>query len=199
MIKGILFDMDGVVVTQELNFAAIKREIFGDTSGFILERMEQLDAAGLARANAILDRHETEAAHAARSNDGVVPFLRWMEREGLRRGLVTRNCRKTVDILQERLGLRFEAIVTREDAAPKPSPEPVRLACRTLGLEPAETVFVGDGEFDMQAGRAAGCTTVLLKNAKYPSSQNADYAIERFADLRAVVERLRVARTHRGG
>ena len=39
MIKGILFDMDGVVVTQELDFAAIKREIFGDTSGFILERM----------------------------------------------------------------------------------------------------------------------------------------------------------------
>ncbi len=199
MIKGILFDMDGVVVTQELDFPAIKREIFGDTSGFILERMEQLDAAGLARANAILDRHETDAAQVARPNDGVVPFLGWMEREGLRRGLVTRNSRKTVGILQERLGLGFDAIVTREDAAPKPSPEPVRLACRILGLEPADTIFIGDGEFDMQAGRAAGCTTVLLKNAKYPSSRNADYVIERFADLRAVVERLRAGPAHHGG
>jgi HAD superfamily hydrolase (TIGR01509 family) len=199
MIKGILFDMDGVVVTQQLDFAAIKREIFGDGSGFILERMELLDAAGLARANAILDRHETEAAHIAQPMDGVVPFLGWMEREGLRRGLVTRNSRKTVGILQERLGLRFDAIVTREDAAPKPSPEPVLVACRILGVAPAETVFIGDGEFDMLAGRTAGCTTVLLMNTKYPSSPNADYQIERFAELRGVVERLRAGETRRSG
>ena len=47
-IRGILFDMDGVVVHQRLDFPAIKREIFGDTEGFILERMATPPPVGLA-------------------------------------------------------------------------------------------------------------------------------------------------------
>ena len=48
-LRGILFDMDGVVVRQRLDFAAIKREIFDDTEGYILERMATLPAAERAR------------------------------------------------------------------------------------------------------------------------------------------------------
>ncbi len=74
-IGGILFDMDGVVVQQRLDFPAIKREIFGDTQGFVLERMAGLPPTERARADAILEGHETAAAADAEPMDGILPFL----------------------------------------------------------------------------------------------------------------------------
>ena len=187
-IGGILFDMDGVVVQQRLDFLAIKREIFGDTHGFILERMAELPAAERARADAILERHETAAAAEAEPMDGILPFLQWMEARGLRRGLVTRNSRKSVDLVLARLGLRFDAVVTREDAPPKPAPEPVWLGCRRLDLAPSEVLFVGDFEFDMLAGRRAGVRTVLLRGPALKASQHADLSVDSLAELRASLE-----------
>ncbi len=188
-VKGILFDMDGVIVRQELDFMAIKREIFGSTEGFILERMAALEGAARARAEAILERHETEAALAAVPVDGVVELFAWLEGRRLRRGIVTRNSQRSVAIVQERLGIRVDAVVTREDAAPKPSPEPILLACRRLGIAPTQGLFVGDFEFDMLAGRRAGITTVLLKNPIMQQSENADHVIESFRDLQALLAR----------
>jgi HAD superfamily hydrolase (TIGR01549 family) len=187
-IAGILFDMDGVIVHQRLDFPAIKREIWGDTDGFILERMATLGGEALARAEAILERHETAAAMEATAMDGVRPFLAWMEARRLRRGLVTRNSRKSVEIVLERLGLRFDAVVTREDAPPKPAPDPVLLACRRIGLPPAQVLFVGDFEFDMLSGRRAGTATALLRGQVQRSSEHADLTVDSLADLRQVLE-----------
>jgi HAD superfamily hydrolase (TIGR01509 family) len=187
-IGGILFDMDGVVVRQRLDFLAIKREIFGDTGGFILERMAELSPAARARAEAILERHETAAAVEAEPMDGILPFLAWMDARDLRRGIVTRNSRKSVDVVLTRLGLRFDAVVTREDAPPKPAPDPVLLACRRMGLPTSEVLFVGDFEFDMLAGRRAGVRTVLLRSHVMTSSEHADLVVDSLGELRVLLE-----------
>ena len=187
-IGGILFDMDGVVVRQRLDFPAIKAEIFGTTHGFILERMAALSPPERARAEALLERHETAAAADAEPMDGIVPFLAWMESRGLRRGLVTRNSRKSVEMVLARLALRFEAAVTREDAPPKPAPEPVWLACRRMRVPPSEAMLIGDFELDMQAGRRAGVRTVLLRNPAQGSSEYADLAVDSLDELRGVLE-----------
>ena len=187
-IRGVLFDMDGVVVHQRLDFLAIKREIFGNTEGFILERMEGLPDAERRRAEAILERHETAAAMTAEPMDGIRPFLAWMETRQLRRGLVTRNSRKSVELVLGRLGLRFDAVVTREDAPPKPAPDPVWLACHRMNVEPADVLFVGDYEFDMVSGRRAGTRTVLLRSTTMTESANADYSVASLAELRERLE-----------
>jgi HAD superfamily hydrolase (TIGR01509 family) len=187
-IGGILFDMDGVVVEQRLDFLTIKQEIFGSTHGFILERMRDLGPPERARAEAILERHEAAAAAAAIPMNGIIPFLAWMEARGLRRGLVTRNSRKSADMVLARLDFRFDAVVTREDAPPKPAPDPVWLACGQMGLPPSAVLFVGDFEFDMLAGRRAGVRTVLLRNEEQPSSDHADYIVDSLAELRRLLE-----------
>jgi HAD superfamily hydrolase (TIGR01549 family) len=171
-----------------LDFLAIKREIFGNTEGFILERMEGLPEAERRRAEAILERHETAAAMTAEPMDGIQPFLAWMETRQLRRGLVTRNSRKSVELVLGRLGLRFDAVVTREDAPPKPAPDPVWLACRRMHVEPADALFVGDYEFDMVSGRRAGTRTVLLRSATMTESANADFSVASLAELRERME-----------
>ncbi len=187
-IRGVLFDMDGVVVRQRLDFPAIKREIFGDTNGFILERMDGLPAPERRRAEAILERHETAAAMTAEPMDGIRSFLAWMEAHHLRRGLVTRNSRKSVELVLDRLDLKFDAVVTREDAPPKPAPDPVWLACRRMGVEPSHVLFVGDYEFDMLSGRRAGARTVLLRSATMTESAHADCSVGSLAELRERME-----------
>jgi HAD superfamily hydrolase (TIGR01509 family) len=187
-IRGVLFDMDGVVVDQRFDFPAIKREIFGNTDGFILERMESLPEAERRQAEAILERHETAAALTAQPMDGILSFLTWMETHHLRRGLVTRNSRKSVELILGRLGLRFDAVVTREDAPPKPAPDPVWLACRRMDVRPSEVLFVGDFEFDMLSGRRAGARTVLLRSGTITESAHADLSVDSLAELRGWME-----------
>ncbi len=182
-VRGILFDMDGVVVRQRLDFLAVKQEIFGDTDGFILERMDELPPPERRRAEAILERHETVAALTAEPMDGILPFLAWMEASELKRGLVTRNSRKSVELVLDRLGIGFDAVVTREDAPPKPAPDPVWVACRGMRLRPSEVVFVGDFEFDMLSGRRAGVRTVLLRSGATTTSEYADLGVDSFAEL----------------
>ena len=191
-VRGILFDMDGVVVRQRLDFLAVKQEIFGDTDGFILERMDELPPPERRRAEAILERHETVAALTAEPMDGILPFLAWMEASELKRGLVTRNSRKSVELVLDRLGIGFDAVVTREDAPPKPAPDPVWVACRGMRLRPSEVVFVGDFEFDMLSGRRAGVRTVLLRSGATTTSEYADLGVDSFAELQ---ERLTVRNT----
>ncbi len=187
-IGGILFDMDGVVVRQRLDFLAIKEEIFGTTHGFILERIAELAPPERGRAEAILERHETAAAADAEPMDGVLSFLAWVQSRGLRRGLVTRNSRKSVQIVLARLGLLFDAVVTREDAPPKPAPDPVWLACQRMGVPPSEVLLVGDFEFDMLAGRRAGVGTVLLRNPAQASSEHADLSVDSLGELGGMLE-----------
>ena len=182
-IRGVLFDLDGVVVAQSLDFVAIKQEIFGSAEGFILERIQGLSGQERARAEAILERHETDAANRCQPLDGIVPLLRRLDSHGLRLGLVTRNSRKSVDLIQARFHFPFSTIVSREDAPPKPAPDPILLACRRLALAPDEALFVGDFEFDMLAGRRAGVRTVLLCNPVQPLSPNADHLIASLAEL----------------
>jgi phosphoglycolate phosphatase-like HAD superfamily hydrolase len=99
------------------------------------------------------------------------------------RGLVTQNSRKSVGVVLTRLALWFDTVITREDVAPKPVPEPVWLACRQMGLSPAELLFAGDLEFDMLAGRRAGVRTVLLRNPESASFENADLVVDSLAEL----------------
>lgn len=180
--------MDGVIVRQHLDFPAIKQEIFGSTEGFILERMARLSAAERARAEAILERHETAAARQAEPMDGALAFLAWMAARNLRSGLVTRNSRKSVELIVQRLGVRFDATVSREDAPPKPAPEPVWLALHGMGVGRDGVLFVGDFELDMLAGRRAGVPTVLLRSPGCRVSAHADLAVDSLDELRMLLD-----------
>lgn len=189
-IKGIIFDFDGVMVKLRLDFPLIKREMFGSEEGFILERLETLQGQERQKAEVILERHEATAANEAEPLEGVPACLAWMEEQGLKMAIVTRNSKRSLETVQEKLGLCFPIVVTREEAPPKPSPEPVLLACRRMHLKPEDVLLVGDGEFDMLAGKRAGVRTVLLRNPARPSSEYADFTINSLHELTTIIEEI---------
>lgn len=187
MLRCVIFDLDNTLVDSPLDFAAIKAEIGTDQS--ILEFRDTVGPEEQRRIDEILDRHEAEAAAASELFDGAHELLGFLERHDVRSALLTRNSRKSVDTILERHALRFDAVVSREDSAPKPSPEPVLLICERLGVQPASTVMVGDFLYDIQSGQAAGTKTMLMDSPhRHRFEIDADYEV---GSLREALEVIR--------
>ena len=76
----------------------------------------------------------------------------------------------------------FQAVVTPDDVEQgKPDPEMLLEACRRLEVQPSRTVFVGDTDSDVQAGRAAGCTVIGIQ-------VDADETIGSIADVTSLLQ-----------
>lgn len=183
-IKGVLLDLDGVLVESNLDFKKISQEIFAGERLPLLENISQIKhPPDRQRAYNILEKHETNAANTCRLKEGIPRLFEFLNRHNIKRGVVTRNSKSSVGIIMERFNLNFDAIVTREDASPKPARDPIILACRVMGLSSREVIFLGDHEFDMVAGRRAEVFTVLLKSCSHPSSKYASFTVESIPDF----------------
>jgi HAD superfamily hydrolase (TIGR01509 family) len=153
--------MDGTLTEPMLDFPAIKAEM-GIGSTPILEAMEQMSPAQRQRADQILQRHESTAAASSILAPGCAQLLDWAAKQNLRTAVITRNSRASVDAFLDRHRLPIDAHISREDCPFKPHPAPLLLACQRLGVEAGECVMIGDGQYDIEAGRAAGIRTIWL-------------------------------------
>lgn len=162
---GFLFDMDGTLTAPMLDFPRIKAEMgIGDEP--ILEALDRMAVSEQEAANAVLLRHEKEAADGSTLNEGCVELLEWIEGRGYPVALITRNSRVSAETVLRRHGLRFDVLVTREDSKYKPDPAALHLACERLGVEIGASWMIGDGQYDVEAGLAAGCRTVWISHGK---------------------------------
>jgi len=163
--RGILFDMDGTLTEPMLDFPRIKSEM-GIGQQPILEALAEMDELRRAEAQAILHRHEEEAARCSVLNPGCRDLLDDLITRGIHTALITRNSRISVETVLQRHALSISVLVSREDAAPKPNPAPLQLACQRLGITEAEAWMVGDGQYDVEAGNAAAIRTVWVSHGR---------------------------------
>jgi len=159
----VIFDMDGTLTRPLLDFDQIRAEI-GLGPGPVLEAVQALPSDRRARAEAILQRHEDQAAAASRLQPGAACVVASIRAAGIPAVLMTRNSRRSVDVVLARHGLAFELIWTRGDGPMKPSPEPILEICRRLNTDPCRSWAVGDFHYDILCGAAAGSRTVLFLN-----------------------------------
>jgi len=187
-LKLVIFDLDGTLLAPALDFDAIRAEIGLPPGATILEAMDRLSETERVRANAILDRHEAEAADRSRLMPGARELLDWLGARGIRTAVLTRNSRRSVENACQKHGLEFSGVVAREDRKPKPSPEGVRHLMSTLGTEPGETIVVGDFRFDVEAGAAAGCRTIALVSDPAPAwASEATWIAADLAEVRRIL------------
>ncbi len=174
MLRAVLFDLDGTLTRPNLDFDALRAEIGIRDRRPILEWLAAQTETVRERAWQIIHRHELEAARTAELAEGAREALAAIAELGLKTALVTRNSRRSTELVLRRLGLEFDAVVTREDCAPKPSPEPVLECARRLGVVPEDTLVVGDFYFDIQSGHAAGAHTALVGESSAPPFPGSD-------------------------
>lgn len=190
-ITAVIFDLDGTLTQPYLDFDLIRSEI-GGVEGPLLESMEHMEADCRQRAFEILHRHELSAAANSRLNPGTGDLLDHLRRGNYQMGIITRNCRDSVDRVCRIHGLTFDCVVTREDGPAKPDPFAVLHACGTMNVTPDQAIVVGDYLFDLISARRAGSIGVLLTTQKNYAEfiDHADYVIDTLDELPGIIDRI---------
>lgn len=210
-LRCVLFDLDGTLLDTlpDLAFAlntvlaeegreplplkAIRPVISHGAQGLVrLGFGEVQDEPARARRVArLLAVYQQHLADHTRLFDGMAEVLEAIESQGMVWGVVTNKRRCLTLPLLERLKLlqRAACVVSGDDTLRgKPHPEALWLACRLASVDPAECVYVGDAERDIEAGRRAGMRTLIARYGylapdAYPERWGADALVERPSQL----------------
>jgi D-glycero-D-manno-heptose 1,7-bisphosphate phosphatase len=120
---------------------------------------------------------------------------------GVARGLMTRSDlddihRRLSDLLQTRykLSLLDIYVCTHENGqceCRKPKPGMILDAAARHKISLPDSWMVGDKPHDIEAGRAAGCRTILVSPAG--SAQDADYTVSSMQELHSLVAKIILA------
>lgn len=91
--------------------------------------------------------------------NGCRSTLEFLRDHGIRTGIVSTKYRYRINAILKRQGIleQIDKVVGGEDtAAPKPDPEGLKRALKTLGVNAREAAFVGDHLVDAEAASRAG-------------------------------------------
>ncbi len=106
--------------------------------------------------------------------------------------VATGKSRRGLDSLIESHGLQgvFVATQVADDHSSKPHPSMIHACLRATGVAPAQAVIVGDTEFDIDMGRAAGIRTIGVTWGYHARARlaQADRLIDGFDELDAALE-----------
>ncbi len=187
MIKGCLFDLDGVLVdTAKYHFLAWQRlaEEIGIT--FTHEDNERLKGVSRMRSLDIIleigqvtldesqkitladKKNEWYKEYIMKMDEseilsGVAEFLSHLKAQGIKIALGSAS--KNSPIILERTGLAkyFDAIVDGNDvSAAKPDPEVFLLGAKRLGFKPEECIVFEDAQAGIEAAQAGGMKVVAV-------------------------------------
>lgn len=182
MIKGVVFDMDGVLVdNRDAHIEAFEiickkygvgfdREkfmpTFGMTNDLILARLmpdviKKVDWRIIAKEKEEIYREIFE--RTIRPTAGLVDFLKALKADGFRIGLGSSGNTPNVNFVLARCGIAeyFDAIANGDMITRgKPDPEVYLLAADKLGLAPEECIVAEDAPVGIEAARRAGMSVI---------------------------------------
>ncbi len=179
IVRGIICDLDGVLVDSEGLHARAWEEVFirrgAPVPGSIRDRFIGVTDAetsvvligdtGLkAEPDQILSEKRIIYAEFARAElrpfPGLAEILKDMaELDTLRLGVATSSRRESAEMMLEKSGLApyFRVVVTSNDVKrTKPAPDSYARACTLIGVHPGETAAVEDSPAGARSARDAG-------------------------------------------
>lgn len=209
MLKGVLFDMDGVLVNNleihrqafaeffrrygvERTFDELSR-VFGKGNDDIMGELMPADV--VERVGIRQLGYEKEAiyreiyAPIITPQPGLLAFLAECESEGLRSAVGSSGYKANVDFVLDKCNIRryFEATVAGDEVTRcKPDPEIYLTAAAKLGLDACECVVFEDAEAGIEAAKRAGMKVVALATTfdrEFLATTDADMIIGDFRDI----------------
>jgi HAD superfamily hydrolase (TIGR01549 family) len=222
VVKAVVFDLDGTIAAFNMDFRAVRAEVrsFLISAGLpasvlltnesIFEMLKKTEifvknnykpkraiAEMREKALAIAERFELEAAKTTSLLPGAAETLKALKKMNLKIGLCTINGAKSTDYILRRFKITdyFDAVTPRDKVRyVKPNEEHLEVTLESLGVNPDETIVVGDASVDMKCAKelkvvAAGLPTGLT-SAKELINSGANYIITSLADLPVLIEKI---------
>ncbi len=180
---GVVYDLDGTLVHLDVDWGAVAHDVQGKyktagqkvPSGGLWGMLGGATEAGL---ETVVE--ETIAEHervGARSSQRL-PLADDLLAQPRPVAVCSLNAESACRVALETHGLAeaVDIVIGRDSVAThKPDPEPLLAAVSGLGLEPAETVFVGDSPRDEQTAKRAGTPFMYVSEYRTASvSEQAD-------------------------
>jgi phosphoglycolate phosphatase len=189
-IEAVAFDLDGTLIDTAPDLAAAANSMLRILGGRALpeHRIAALIGDGLDTfvARVLNEGGGESKVYATRQSWARFLFRSFYEQELFARGRLFPGVTQTLEALEnaalplccitnkesrfalpllDAAGLRERFAVTVCADRPedrKPSPDMLLAACRQLGVEPANLLYVGDSPLDIAAARAASCRVVAV-------------------------------------
>ena len=210
-VAAALFDLDGTLVDTAEDFVQILNQMRakyglpdlppGTIRNTVSDGARALTRLGFGgqegetlferRRSELLERYELEVGKHACLFKGMSDTLEHLEQKNILWGIVTNKPRRYSETLLQQLDLqnRCAVLVCPDDVSEaKPSPEGLFLAAKQLAQTSDTTIYIGDHERDILAGKAAGMRTVAAKYGYLADPESAhrwqaDLVIESASDL----------------
>lgn len=179
---AVLFDLDGTLVDTAPDMVRVLQEMQSargrDPVAYELGRRYVSNGAiGLLRLafpdenvefgndmhQEYLERYAEKICEESRVFDGLGGLLDLLDEAGCPWGVVTNKPEHLTLPLLDALGLAARSACTVSgDSLPvrKPDPGPLLLACDIAGIDAWRAVYIGDASRDIEAGLAAGMSTI---------------------------------------
>ena len=214
-LQAVLFDLDGTLLDTAPDFATALNRLLDEedrqplpehtigemvTGGSASLISNAFDLKGIEPEfeplrQRLLQHYRDCLVDRTRLYPGLDTLLELLVGRGIAWGIVTNKPEEYAIPILLGLNLKPGALVCPDHVVhTKPDPEPVLLACRTLDSKPAQTIFVGDHERDIESGRRAGAITVAAAYGYVPAGDSAytwdaTHVVRHSRDLAGIVRR----------
>ncbi|MGN0108033.1 MAG: beta-phosphoglucomutase [Hominilimicola sp.] len=211
MIKSVIFDLDGVLVTtDELHFSAWKRlaEELGITGFTKADNARQRGVSRMASLEVVLEKtdrkfsDEEKIALAEKKNDmyvkslstlspndvlsGVNEFITYLRNNGIKTAVGSASKNTPVILEKTDLADKFDAVSCGLDTQKsKPDPEVFLIAADKLGIAPSECVVIEDSDAGIEAAKAGGMYAVAVGEAEH--NKMADISVSSVDSLYKII------------
>lgn len=183
-IRGVIFDLDGTLVTSSLDFVAIKQEICCPAAEDVLSFLKSLPEKQQNAALEVIHHYELLDAQSSDWMPGARDFVDRCIEDDIPMAIVTRNSLQSSKVKIERNAIPIDRLITRENSKPKPDPTALLHIASAFGLPVNAILMVGDYKYDLEAGRNAKMHSCLIHHTTLPDySHLADYIFQHFGLL----------------
>lgn len=212
MIKAVIFDLDGVLVTtDELHFSAWKRlaEELGITGFTKADNARQRGVSRMASLEVVLEKtdrkfnDEEKLALAEKKNDmyvkslstlspndvlsGVNEFITYLRNNEIKTAVGSASKNTPVILEKTDLADKFDAVSCGLDTQKsKPDPEVFLIAADKLCIAPSECVVIEDSDAGIEAAKAGGMYAIAVGEAEH--NKMADISAASVDDLYKIIE-----------
>ena len=207
MIKGIIFDMDGVIVDSEPLYHEFEYNFFKNLGAKVTpEYFDKYVGCSLgATVNGVCEEFNintiplesvydifSKGAELIYSDnpklklcEGVIDWLEYFKENKYPMIIASSTYKHKIDICLERFNLKqyFQMYIGGDDVKKsKPDPEIILKACNKLNLNPSECIVIEDSQNGIKAAKAAGCFALgyLNRGRNLQNITDADIVFDKF-------------------